>query len=61
MPMQTQRGGGGVALTYSQPGTRRSSSRRVVSTMPRLLSPRERLGTNCTGGWVGLRAGLDDT
>ena len=21
--------------------------------------PRERLGTHCTGGWVGVRAGLD--
>jgi hypothetical protein len=21
--------------------------------------PRERAGTHCTGGWVGLRAGLD--
>jgi len=23
------------------------------------LYPRERTGTHCTGGWVGLRAGLD--
>ena len=31
----------------------------VVSTTPRLLYPRERPGTHCTGGWVGHRAGLD--
>jgi len=26
---------------------------------PAALYPRERRGTHCTGGWVGLRAGLD--
>jgi hypothetical protein len=31
----------------------------VVSTTPRPLDPRERPGTNCTGGWVDPRAGLD--
>jgi hypothetical protein len=33
----------------------------VVSVTPRpRFSPRERtLGTHCTGGWVGPRAGLD--
>jgi hypothetical protein len=31
----------------------------VVSTTPRPLYPRERLGTHCTEGWVGPRAGLD--
>ena len=31
----------------------------VVSTTPRPLYPRERPGTHCTGGWVGLRAGLE--
>jgi hypothetical protein len=31
----------------------------VVSTMPRLLYPRERPGTHCTRGRVGPRAGLD--
>jgi hypothetical protein len=31
----------------------------VVSTTPRPLYPREILGTHCTGGWVGPRAGLD--
>ena len=30
-----------------------------VSTTLRSLYPRERPGTHCTGGWVGLRAGLD--
>jgi hypothetical protein len=31
----------------------------VVSTTPRPLYPRERPGTHCIGGWVGLRSGLD--
>ena len=32
----------------------------MVSSMPwPALYPRERPGTHCTGGWVGLRAGLD--
>jgi hypothetical protein len=31
----------------------------VVSTAPRPLCPRERPCTNCTGGWVGYKTGLD--
>ena len=31
----------------------------VVNATPRPLYPSERPGTNCTGGWVGPRAGLD--
>jgi len=31
----------------------------VVNAKPRPLYPRERSGTHCIGGWVGLRAGLD--
>ena len=31
----------------------------VVNATPRPFYPRERPGTNCTGGWVGPRAGLD--
>ena len=31
----------------------------VVNATPRLLYPRERLGTNCAGGWMGPGAGLD--
>ena len=31
----------------------------VVNATPRPLYPRERPGTQCTGGWVGLRADLD--
>jgi hypothetical protein len=31
----------------------------VVNATPRPLYPRERPDTHCTGGWVGLRAGLD--
>jgi hypothetical protein len=45
----------GITPTHLQPGTRRW----VVSTMHWLLYPRERPGTHCTGGWMGLGAGLD--
>ena len=31
----------------------------VVIATPRPLYPRVRHGAHCTGGWVGLRAGLD--
>ena len=31
----------------------------VVNTTPRPLYPKERPGAHCTGGWMGLRAGLD--
>ena len=31
----------------------------VINATPRRLYPRERPGTNCVGGWVGLRAALD--
>jgi len=32
---------------------------RVISITPRPLYPGKDPGTHCTGGWVGLRAGLD--
>jgi len=32
---------------------------RILLPAPAALYPRERPGTHCTGGWVGLRAGLD--
>jgi len=31
----------------------------VSNATPQTLYPRERPGTHCTGGWVGLRVGLD--
>jgi hypothetical protein len=31
----------------------------LVNATPRPLYPRERPGTDCIGGWVGPRAGLD--
>jgi hypothetical protein len=61
MPVQAQRGGGGIAPTHSQPGTRRRRRRRVFSTTLRPLYAWERLGTNCTGGCMGIGAGLDGT
>jgi hypothetical protein len=55
-PEQTQRVGRGIALLFRDLGTRRGW---VVSLTPRPLYPQERPSTHCTGGWVGLRAGLD--
>jgi hypothetical protein len=57
-PMQAQVGGEGIAPTHSQSGNRR---RWVVSTTLRPLYPRERPGTHCIEGWMGLGAGLDGT
>jgi hypothetical protein len=48
--------GRGVALIFPDLGARKGW---VVSTTPRLLYPKERPGTHCTGGWVGPRVGLD--
>ena len=57
MPMQAQRGGGELQHVCNV-GSRWGW---VVSTdtHPRLLYPRERPGTHCTGGWVCLGADLD--
>jgi hypothetical protein len=55
-PELASRVGRGIALLFLDLGARRGC---VVSTTPRLLYPRERPGTHCTGGWVGLRADLD--
>ena len=55
MPMEIQRGGGGVAPTYSKSGAR---TEWVVSTKLRPLFHPERRGTHCTGGYDGLGAGL---
>jgi hypothetical protein len=49
-------GGRGIGLLFLDLGARRGW---VVSTMSRPLYTRERPGTHCTGGWVGLRACLD--
>jgi hypothetical protein len=51
--------GGGVEMYlyfFFNLGTRRW---RVVNVTLRPLCPRERKGTDCIGGWVGPRAGLD--
>ena len=55
MPALTHRGGGGLGATHSQPAARRW----MVSIAPRPLYPREITDTNCSEGWVGLRAVLD--
>ena len=55
--MQSQRGGRCIVATHLQPSTRRW----VVSTMFRLLYPRERPSTHCTRVRVGLAAGLEST
>jgi hypothetical protein len=55
-PELALRVGTGIALLFLNLGARRGW---MVSTTPRPLYPRERLGTHCTGGWVDLRAGLD--
>jgi len=57
MPVQAQRGGGGIAPTHLQTGDKRW----VVSTILRLLYPRQRPDIHCTGGWVCLGAALDGT
>jgi hypothetical protein len=55
-PKVAQRVGRDIALLFLDLGARRGW---VVSTTARPLYPLERPGTHCTGGWVGLRAGLD--
>jgi hypothetical protein len=54
MPMQAQRGGGDIAPTHLQPGTRR---RWVISTVPWPLNPQDSPSTHCTGDWVGISLG----
>jgi hypothetical protein len=58
MPVQAQRGGGSIAPTHWQSGTRR---RRVVSTTFRPLYLHRRPGTPYTGGCLDLEAGMDGT
>jgi hypothetical protein len=54
MPTQAE-GSGGIPYTHLQPDMRK---RLVVNTMLHLLYSWGRLSTHCTGGWMGLRAGL---
>jgi hypothetical protein len=58
MPMQGQRGDGCVVPTHSLPD---NSRRWVVCITLRLLYSREITRITYTGGWMGLRAGLDGT
>ena len=52
-----QRVGRGIAVLFHDRGTRRGGSGQQHA--PAAFYPRERPGTHFTGGWVGLRAGLD--
>jgi hypothetical protein len=54
--MQANRGGEGIVSTHSQP--RRKKSVGCQQHVP-AVSPSERSGTACTGGWVGFGASLD--
>jgi len=55
---RAQRRSKGIALLFLNLGARCG---RVVNATPRPLYPLERPGTHCTGGWVGPRAGLDES
>jgi hypothetical protein len=54
---KAQRGSRGITLLFSLP---RRQIGWVVKATTRPIYPRERPGTNCIGGWVGPRAGLDN-
>jgi hypothetical protein len=49
--------GRGIALSFLDRGIRRGEW--STARPNRTLYPRERHGTHCTGGWVGVRASLD--
>ena len=49
-------GSRGIALLFHCHGTRRGEG---LASRPGGFSSRERIGTHCTGGWVGPRVGLD--
>ena len=53
---KTENGSRGVALLFFNLCARWEW---VVNATPRPLYPRERPGTRCVGGWVGLKAGLE--
>ena len=55
-PWRPLRENRGLALLYSLISALDGGA---VNTTPRPPLPRERPGTYCTGGWVGLGAGLD--
>ena len=54
---KAHRGSRGIALLFHGYGTRRGE--RGQRHAPAAVYSRERPGTHCTGGWMGLRAGLD--
>jgi hypothetical protein len=55
--MKTQKGSRYIALLFLQPrrSMRMCGQRQVLVALP----PGNRLGTHCTGGWMGPRACLD--
>ena len=56
LPLWAHRGSRGIALLFLDLGARWGW---LVNATPPPLYPRERSGTHCIGGWVGLTAGLD--
>ena len=55
--MKAQTVSTGIAVLFLYP--RRQVGDGGQHHVPTALPPRKKLGTNCTGGWVGPRAGLD--
>ena len=56
-PRSLHRGSRGTAVLLPQP--RRQMEVGGQRHAPTVLPSRKRPGTHCTGGWVGIRAGLD--
>jgi len=56
MPGVAQKVGRGIALLFHDRATRRGER---SAACPCRTLPLERLGTDCTVGWVGSRAGVD--
>ena len=59
MPKQAQRGGGNIAATRSKPRRWKGMNGQPHAPSVSPPTPGKRPGTHCTGGWVGLGAGLD--
>jgi hypothetical protein len=56
-PSGPKRGSRGIALSFRE--LRHEERMGWLAPRPGRMPPGKRPGTHCTGGWVGLRAGLD--